>query len=35
VKERANDNCKWQVVLLLYAEENYYNNECVGCDGAI
>jgi len=35
VKERANDNYKCQVVLLLYAEENYYNNESVECDGAI
>ena len=34
-KQRANENYKCQVVLLLYAEENYYNNESVECDGAI
>jgi len=31
----ANHSYKCQVLLLLYAEENYYNNESVECDGAI
>lgn len=35
VKQRANEFYKRQVVLLLYAEEQYYNDETVECDGAI
>jgi hypothetical protein len=35
VKERNNHNYKNQVVLLLYAEQSYYNNEYVECNGAI
>ena len=41
-KARANHSYKCEVLLLLYAEKNYYNNGChetlyesEGCDGAI
>ena len=34
-RERDNHWYKTQVVLLLYAEQSYYNNESAECDGVI